>query len=218
MQLPPIIAYHIVWSTYGFWLPNEERGSWSKQVWAPKLIRFGPPIPANTNRSLARNPYDRARRREMIAELKFPPVKFAMPQIECVARAIGEEALKYQLPVYAAAIMPDHVHMVIARQAQYAEKWVGYFKRAASRDLRETGLHPFLDRQKPDGSLPTPWVAGGWKVFLHNDEEIIRTINYVNLNPEKAGLPPQHWEYVTPYQPRLADAFTNGLPGRGRPG
>ena len=204
MPLPPIIAYHIVWSTYGFWLPNEERGSWSKNVWAPKLVRFGPPIPANTNRSLARKPYDRDRRREMQAELKYKPVRFTMPQIQCIGKAIGEEARKYTLPVYAAAIMPDHVHMVIARKAQKAEQWTGYFKRAASRDLRETGLHPIIDKVQPDGRLPTPWVEGGWKVYLHDNEEIIRTIRYVNLNPEKAGLPPQVWEYITPYQPRFA--------------
>ena len=33
-------------------------------------------------------------------------------------------------------IMPDHVHLVIARRAQTAEAWTGYFKRAASRLLR----------------------------------------------------------------------------------
>jgi REP element-mobilizing transposase RayT len=137
----------------------------------------------------------------MQAELQYKPVKFTSPQIECVGRALGEESHKYDLPVYAAAIMPDHTHLVIARKAQSAEQWIGYLKRAASRRLRETGLHPFRDQAKPDGRLPTPWVEGGWKVYLHDDEEIIRTINYVNRNPEKAGLPPQRWNFITPYPP-----------------
>ena len=155
--------------------------------------------PANTNRSLARKQHDRARRREAQAELKHRPVRFTLPQIKCVGSAIAEEAKKYSLPVYAAAMMPDHVHMVIARQAQTAEAWVGYFKRAASRDLRETGQHPFINQPQADGRLPTPWVEGGWKVYLHDAEEILRTIRYVNQNPEKASLPPQPWEFITPY-------------------
>jgi REP element-mobilizing transposase RayT len=121
--------------------------------------------------------------------------------MQCVAQGIGEEVRKYDLPVYAAAILPDHVHMVIARQAQKAEAWVGYFKRAASRALRESGLHPFIDQPQVDGRLPTPWAEGGWRVYLHTDEEILRTIRYVEQNPIKAGMPPQHWDFLTTYKP-----------------
>jgi len=196
---PPIIAYHLVFSTYGFWLPNEERGSWSERVFAPRLIRFGAPVAAKTSKSLARNPYDRSRRRAAQSELKFAPVKFTLPQIACVGRAIGDEAQKYSLPVYAMAVMPDHVYLVTARQERTAEAWIGYLKRAASRELRATGLHPFLAQAKPDGSLPTPWVEGGWKVYLHTAQEIRRTKHYVNGNPEKAGLPRQDWGFITPF-------------------
>ena len=87
VQHPPIIADHIVFSTYGFWLPNEERGSWSKRVWAPRLVRFGPPRPANTSRSLARRSYDHVRRCAAQSELNFPPVRFTIAQIDCVGRA-----------------------------------------------------------------------------------------------------------------------------------
>lgn len=197
--MPPIIAYHVVFGAYGFSLPNDPRGSWSRTVWAPILVRFGPPIPANTPRSLANAPHDRKLRLTAKAALQYPAVRFTDGQVQCVAHGIGSDIRKYELPCYAAAIMPDHVHMVIARKAQQAEAWIGYFKRAASRALRASGLHPFQDQVQPDGRMPTPWEVGGWRVFLHTDEEIISRIRYVEENPVKAGLPPQHWEFVTPY-------------------
>ncbi len=197
--MPPIIAYHIVFGAYGFWLPNDPRGSWSKTVWAPNLVRFGPPVPANTRRSLANAPHDRELRLAVKAALQRPAVRFDQAQIQCIAQAIGSELRKYDLPCYAAAVMPDHVHMVIARQAQQAEAWIGYFKRAGSRALRSAGLHPFGNQPDADGRLPTPWEEGGWKVFLHSPEEILPRIPYVEQNPEGAGLPRQQWDFVTPY-------------------
>jgi hypothetical protein len=38
-----VIASHVVFACYGFWLPNEERGSWSTEVWAEHLRPFGEP-------------------------------------------------------------------------------------------------------------------------------------------------------------------------------
>src|SRR5205809_482269 len=102
---PPIIAYHVVFGAYGFWLPNDPRGSWSNAVWAPNLVRFGPPIPAATRRSVAAAPHDNALRLAAKAALLYPAVRFSDPQIERIAKAIGEEAQKYDLPAYAAAIM-----------------------------------------------------------------------------------------------------------------
>ncbi len=195
----PIVAYHVVFSTYGFWLPNDPRGSWSKRVWAPLLVRFGPPVAVTTSRSRARAPHDHARRQAAKLELQLPALRFTGVQARAVGRGIAVVAESYGLPIYAAAVMPDHVHLVIARQAQRAEDWVGYFKRAASRKLREEKLHPFQDRPRVGGTLPTAWGAGGWKVYLHDDAEIIRNIQYVEQNPIVAGLPAQSWAFVTPY-------------------
>jgi hypothetical protein len=36
-----IHGYHVVWGAYGFWLPNDPRGSWSDFVYAWELARFG---------------------------------------------------------------------------------------------------------------------------------------------------------------------------------
>lgn len=41
------------------------------------------------------------------------------------------------------------------------------------------------------GSVPSPWAAHGWVVFLNAVEHIRRAIRYVEENPRKAGLPRQ---------------------------
>ena len=162
--MPPIIAYHVVFSAYGFWLPNDPRGSGSDIVWARNLRRFGPATRVTTRHSVAAKPHDHSQRLTAKCELKHAAVKFNGVQARAVARGIGVTAAEYHLPVYATAVMPDHVHMVIGRHMQTAEEWVGYFKRAASRKLRSEGVHPFASAMDAQGRLPTPWGVGGWQV------------------------------------------------------
>jgi REP element-mobilizing transposase RayT len=204
----PIIAYHVVFTAYGFWLPNDERGSWSDEVWSPRLQRFGAPVDPGTTRSVAKRPFDRARRDEARGELKYPAVKFNAAQRTVISSAVGQVIAEYELPVYAAGFLPDHAHLVFGRHKLDAEEWVGYFKRAASRELRKAGMHPFERFLNPtDNRVPTPWVEGGWKVYLHDDDEILRTIRYINENPLKAGLPAQLWEHISPYTPSVRRRF-----------
>ena len=103
------------------------------------------------------------------------------------------------MAVHAAAIMPDHVHVVVAQQSLFAEKIAGHLKRAASRQLRKSNLHPLAKFMSKDGSLPTPWEEDGWKVFLHTHDDVAGAMQYVNDNPEDAGLKRQNWSFITPY-------------------
>lgn len=48
-------------------------------------------------------------------------------------------------------------------------------------------------------SNPPVWGGLGWKVFLDSVEDIERTVRYVEQNPVKLGLAPQHFPFVTPY-------------------
>ena len=41
-------GYHAIFGTYGFWLPNDPRGSWSDFVGAWELVRFGKPMKSLT--------------------------------------------------------------------------------------------------------------------------------------------------------------------------
>jgi hypothetical protein len=48
-----ILAYHAVFTTYGFWLPNDPRGSWSNFVRAWELLHFGKATKTDSRRSVA---------------------------------------------------------------------------------------------------------------------------------------------------------------------
>jgi REP element-mobilizing transposase RayT len=120
-------------------------------------------------------------------------------QIKCVAEGFAQASEKYDCAIVACAIMRDHVHLVPLRHELGAEKLVEYFKSAASRVLRERGLHPFQHLEKPDGRLPKVWQDGSWPVFLDSEDAIFGCIRYVEKNPEKEGLPRQNWSFVVPY-------------------
>lgn len=54
-----IVGYHVIWGTYGFWLPNDPRGSWSGFVGSWELFRYGPATKTVERRSLAYRAHDR---------------------------------------------------------------------------------------------------------------------------------------------------------------
>jgi hypothetical protein len=41
MPHPLVIAYHLVWTAYGCWLPNDPRGSGSIVVHTPDIAELG---------------------------------------------------------------------------------------------------------------------------------------------------------------------------------
>ncbi len=43
------------------------------------------------------------------------------------------------------------------------------------------------------------WSERPYKVFLYTPDDVRRVIAYIEANPAKEGLAPQHWPFVTPY-------------------
>jgi hypothetical protein len=41
MPKPLVIAYHLIWTAYGFWLPNDPRGSTSHNIRDKKIAELG---------------------------------------------------------------------------------------------------------------------------------------------------------------------------------
>lgn len=194
-----ILAYHVIFGAYGFWLPNDPRGSGSGKVWAEHLKAFGPATKVNTRHSVADQPHDRQARFEAKRHLLYPPVRFNGLQARAVARGIGDTCATFNLGIHACCVMPDHVHLVIARHGETIEVLTGFLKRSATRRLAQEGLHPLSDFTTSNGRNPSPWVRGGWYVFLDTPQRVIRAIEYVNANPVKAGMKPQKWSFVQPY-------------------
>jgi REP element-mobilizing transposase RayT len=200
-----VLGYHVVFGVYGFWLPNDPRGSWSDFVVSWKLFRFGPATKVGTHFSVTHRPHDQAARLATKEALKYPAVHFTGVQARAVGRGFAESAEKGRVTVLACAILPEHVHLVVARHTCKIEWIVNQMKGAATRQLLEEGLHPFAAWRRPDGQVPKCWAAKLWKVYLDTEEEIARAAAYVENNPLKEGKPQQRWSFVTPFQPTGID-------------
>lgn len=197
---PRVLAYHLILTTYGFWLPNDPRGSWSEFVRAWELQRFGPATKTHERRSLARDPHDRRLRPAAKEALAHEPVHFSGVQARAVGRGFAQYAANSNVVIWACSILACHVHMVIARHARLSiEAISNQLKGAATRQLLTEGLHPFADDPYRDGTLPTPWTRKKWDCYLDDEQDIRRAIGYVKNNPMKEAKPEQHWSIVTPF-------------------
>ena len=192
-----VLAYHAIWGAYGFWLPNDPRGSWSEFVGSWELFRFGPATKVHTARSLARDEHDVARRLAAKSALKHPAVQLTGLQARAVGRAFAAAAARIDLSVWACSILPDHVHLVVGRHRHPVERIVRFLKAEATKALRRQGLGPRVADAAGDGApVARMWAKGFWKVFLDDPAGVRRAILYVRDNPLKEGRPVQRWSFV----------------------
>ncbi len=187
------VAQHLILSAYGFWLPNDPRGSGSNYVGSDALFDIaGRAMKVEDGRSRAYDAHDRTARLAAKALLKLPPVLFTGVHARAIGRGVATHAEQAAIPMWACAILPDHAHFVIAECGRDPDQVMQQFKAAATRRMLAEGVHPF------QGQSPVPkcFAQGGWKVFLKADA-VERTIRYVEDNPIKAGLPAQKWWFVS---------------------
>lgn len=193
-----VLASHIIITMYGFWLPNDPRGSWSDFVGAWELFRFGPATKTTERRNLARDEHDRDLRLRAKRALKFPPIEVTGRQALVIAEAFRDVSKQKGYKFHALSILPKHIHAVVARHERDAEDIMGHLKFAATRRLIDCGLHPFQTIQTTAGRVPTMWTKRGWKVYLDSIEDIDRAIQYVIENPIKEGKRAQKWSFLQP--------------------
>jgi len=190
MPQPLVIAYHLVWTAYGWWLPNDPRGSGSKTIDSDIIAELGelhhgrkrvqPPG------GVVREFYERAAK-----VLKHPLLKVDEAARQVVGDAFGDVIRREKYTCYACAVMPDHVHVLIRKHKHQAEEMADLLKTHSRLRLCESGHRP------PDH--PT-WSGGCvWHVFLDHPDEVRRTIRYIERNPLPLGLPIHRWPFVTDY-------------------
>lgn len=200
-----VIGYHVIFSAYGFWLPNDPRGSWSWVVRAPELREFGPATKVDTHRSAAHRPHDRSCRLAAKAALDLAPVRFDGRQAPAIATGFADYSRKSGVSYWGLAVMPDHTHAVVARHTYEVEQIANLMKGAATQLLCE-GRHPFGERRNARGDVPACFARKWWVVFLHTEDDVTRTVDYVRRNPLRAGLPEQRWPFVARYPERVIRA------------
>lgn len=190
MPNPIVIAYHLVWTAYGWWLPNDPRGSGSSSIASDLIAELGelhfgrkPIQPASR---LVRDFYERAGER-----LLFPLLTFDEAARNEIAVAFARVVENEKYTCYACAIMPDHVHILIRKHKHTAEQMIEAFRIASREHL--------IEKQIRTTDHPTWGTGNGWKVFLDHPDEIRRTIIYIEKNPLHLRLPKQIWPFVKDY-------------------
>src|SRR5258708_34578914 len=138
-----VLASHVIFTAYGFWLPNDPRGSWSDFVGSWELFRHGRAPKTSETVSVAHRPHDQAERLAAKQALKRPAVAFTGIQARAVGRSFAQYAARSGLQIHACAILPDHIHLVQARHRLTVESLVIQLKGDATQCLLRENLHPF---------------------------------------------------------------------------
>ena len=190
MAQPIVIAYHLIWTAYGWWLPNDPRGSSSSTISTDVLAMLGE---LHEGRKTVQPASSDIRKFYAAAQtfLKHELRTFDQSGREILAESFAEVIAEQKYTCYACAIMPDHVHLVIRKHRDVAEVMIEKLQSASAGRLCEAASG--WGRDHP------VWGGPGWKVFLDHPDEVERTIGYVQRNPDPLGMPRQHWPFVAAY-------------------
>jgi REP element-mobilizing transposase RayT len=184
-----VVGYHLIWTAYGWWLPNDPRGSMSKEIRNFALVDLGD---IHYGRKKIQPAASDLRKffEQSQNILKDEVMKFNSAEVDAIADSFAEVVRQRPYTCYACAIMPEHVHLVIRKHRDLAEDMLPRLQQASRTAVLACGRRPAEHRV---------WGGPGWKVFLETREDFYRTIRYVEQNPVKIGLPQQAWSFVTKY-------------------
>jgi REP element-mobilizing transposase RayT len=184
-----VAGYHLIWTAYGWWLPNDPRGSMSEEIRIERIADLGD---LHSGRRVIQPPSAEIRRFYEQAHdlLAHPLLSFSEEEILLIGNAFGQTIQVNGYTCYAAAIMPDHIHLLIRRHRDHAEVMIERLQTASRQALIESG------RRAPTHPV---WGGPGWKVFLNTRRDFERVVRYIGNNPLKAGRPEQHWSFVKEY-------------------
>jgi REP element-mobilizing transposase RayT len=157
--------WFISWTTYGSWLPGDERGFVGQLK-----DDYGLPY----SNSLPGTPCDAdipALESAMRQAMKGPSIRLTLEQAEGVVAQFQETAHYREWLLLAAAVMANHVHLVVGVLGDPdPEKILHDFKSYASRVLNRKWSRP------PNG---TWWTESGSKRKLGDDQAVADGVQYV---------------------------------------
>ena len=163
-------------------MPNDPRGSYSKEIYNAQLralgrIKYGKqnPRPAK-DRLLSFWTVTRP-------HIRRPPFFIDDSTRPIIAAAFATVVQRLGVTVPACAIMNDHIHVLVLRSRHKIEYLVNQLKGAATGAL---------------GLKRTCWARGCWKVFITDRAALLAAGDYIQANPAWAGLGAQHWDFINP--------------------
>lgn len=183
-----IIAHHIILTGYGHWLPNDPRGSLSKEFRSPQLralgeIHFGRKASQPSRRQI-RDFYSRAEHL-----LKHRVLWFDRAKSLAVGDAFGQVIQDQKLTCYACAVLSNHAHLLIRRHRLRHIRMAAFLKEASRKALVEVGVargHPV-------------WSEDSFVAFKDDVQAVRTAVRYIYGNFEKHGVAAQEWGFVVPY-------------------
>ena len=194
-----VAGFHLIWAAYGWWLPNDPRGSSSHEIRVEKISELGE---LHYGRKQVQPPNKQIRQFYDLAadSLSHPLLILQDEDISLVGESFAQVIKDRRYTCYACAVMPDHVHVLIRKHRDHAETMIANLQQASREKLIHTG------QRSPTHPV---WGGPGWKVFLYGQEDFLRAIEYIRQNPIKAGRPPQKWMFVKEYDGWMPGRYDN---------
>ena len=150
--MPEPLAYFLTWTTYGTWLPGDERG------WVLKGKGFQLPRPIT---------------KKLAADRMTEPVcSLDDAQREIVEKTIHDHCKIRNWELHAVSCRSNHVHVVVTADLD-PKKVRDQLKAWCTRRLKEHG------RQRADSVRQKWWTAGGSQRFIGDQESLEAVIRYV---------------------------------------
>ena len=151
-----LLGYFLTWTTYGTWLPGDERG------WVHH--REGGVLPPDPEISRT------AQRR-----MKDQPVRLSSDQRRIVRDSIIQSCRAKEWDIYALNVRSNHVHLVLAASNESPERAISYLKAWASRNLNEA----------PSRKTPRRWwTRHGSTRYFKTVSSLEKAVEYVTHHQE----------------------------------
>jgi REP element-mobilizing transposase RayT len=161
--------WFLTWTSYGTWLPGDERGFVSNVQDGP-----GPEVRHN----LPGTPYDQdmpGLRHSARAALKCPPIYLVLEQAQQLLEQFQETAHYRGWQLLAVGIMRNHVHIVVGVPGDPdPSDLLGDFKAYGSRALNRKWAKP---------ASGTWWTESGSKRKLKDEVAVREVVQYVRDQP-----------------------------------
>lgn len=184
-----VVAYHLILTGYGHWLPNDPRGSMSHRVWSKKLrgagtIHYGRKE-QQTSREELHAFYQRAEQ-----ELAQPVLWFDAAKRQAIAEAFEEVVAANRYTCFACDISTNHAHVVIRKHRHKAEQMIEALKCESIKIVRSL-------KDCPDDH--PVWSDNPRKRFISTLDHLREAIRYISEHHAKSNLRMQSYRFVTPY-------------------
>ena len=148
------LAFFLTWTTYGSWLPGDERN------WVDKKGKLRPPDLKCQNAA-----------KERMTE---HALAFKIEQRLIVEDTISEHCRIRNWQLHAVAVRNQHVHVVVSAFGQIPENVMGQFKAWCTRKLK--------DHERTSGAKVIRknwWTQRGSKRWLNGTKSIQAAVRYV---------------------------------------